>query len=334
MRRAVDHWKARNLDFSRILYKPTVPRSFGRTCSIPQDHGVERSLDATTLLPLARPAIEGGEKVEASLPIRNTNRVVGTMTGSEVTRRHGAAGLPPGTITFRFTGSAGQSFGAFIPRGMTLLLEGDANDYLGKGLSGGSLAVFPPRDAAFVPEENVVIGNVALYGATGGEAFIRGVAGERFAVRNSGASAVVEGVGDHGCEYMTGGTVAVLGRTGRNFAAGMSGGVAYVYDPDRTFAVSCNKEMVGLTAVDEPEEVGALKALIERHVAVTGSELGRRLLGDWKATLPRFVKVLPHDYRRMVESQRQLRAKGMSPAEAELAAFELNAHDQARVGGN
>jgi glutamate synthase (ferredoxin) len=334
MRRAVDHWKARNLDFSRILYKPTVPRSFGRTCSIPQDHGVERSLDATTLLPLARPAIEGGKKVEASLPIRNTNRVVGTMTGSEVTRRHGAAGLPPGTITFRFNGSAGQSFGAFVPRGMTLLLEGDANDYLGKGLSGGTLAVFPPRDAAFVPEENVVIGNVALYGATGGEAFIRGVAGERFAVRNSGASAVVEGVGDHGCEYMTGGTVAVLGRTGRNFAAGMSGGVAYVYDPDRTFAVSCNKEMVGLTEVDEPEEVGALKALIERHVAVTGSELGRRLLGDWKATLPRFVKVLPHDYRRMVESQRQLRAKGMSPAEAELAAFELNAHDQARVGGN
>jgi glutamate synthase (NADPH) large chain len=334
MRRAVDHWKARNLDFSRILYKPTVPRSFGRTCSIPQDHGVERSLDATTLLPLARPAIEQGKKVEASLPIRNTNRVVGTMTGSEVTRRHGAAGLPPGTITFRFAGSAGQSFGAFIPRGMTLLLEGDANDYLGKGLSGGTLAVFPPRDAAFVPEENVVIGNVALYGATAGEAFIRGVAGERFAVRNSGASAVVEGVGDHGCEYMTGGTVAVLGRTGRNFAAGMSGGVAYVFDPDRTFAVSCNTEMVGLSGVVEPEEVGALQALVERHVAVTGSELGRRLLGDWKSTVSRFVKVLPHDYRRMVESQRQLRAKGMSPAEAELAAFELNAHDQARVGGN
>ncbi len=334
MRRAVDHWKARNLDFSRILYKPTVPRAFGRTCSIPQDHGVERSLDATTLLPLARPAIEEGKKVEASLPIRNTNRVVGTMTGSEVTRRHGAAGLPPGTITFRFTGSAGQSFGAFIPRGMTLLLEGDANDYLGKGLSGGTLAVFPPRDAGFVAEENVVIGNVALYGATGGEAFIRGVAGERFAVRNSGAVAVVEGVGDHGCEYMTGGTVAVLGPTGRNFAAGMSGGVAYVHDADGAFAVSCNLEMVGLGPVVEPEDAGALRALIERHVALTGSELGKRLLADWKATLPRFVKVWPHDYRRMLESQRRLRATGMSPEEAELAAFEMNARDQARVGGN
>ncbi len=334
MRRAVDHWKARNLDFSRILFKPNVPRHYGRTCSIPQDHGVERSLDATTLLPLARPAIERGEKVEASLPIRNTNRVVGTMTGSEVTRRHGAAGLPPGTITFRFAGSAGQSFGAFIPRGMTLLLQGDANDYLGKGLSGGSLAVFPPPEAAFVAEENVIIGNVALYGATAGEAYIRGVAGERFAVRNSGASAVVEGVGDHGCEYMTGGTVVVLGRTGRNFAAGMSGGVAYVHDPDGAFAVSCNREMVGLGAVEEPEEVGALKALVERHVACTGSQLGERLLADWKTTLSRFVKVWPHDYRRMVESQRQLRAKGMSRDEAELAAFEMNAQDQARLGGN
>jgi glutamate synthase (ferredoxin) len=334
MRRAVDHWKARNLDFSRILYKPTVPRHYGRTCSIPQDHGVERSLDATTLLPLARPAIEQGKKVEASLPIRNTNRVVGTMTGSEVTRRHGAAGLPPDTITFRFAGSAGQSFGAFMPRGMTLWLEGDANDYLGKGLSGGALVVFPPRDAAFVAEENVIIGNVALYGATGGEAFIRGVAGERFAVRNSGATAVVEGVGDHGCEYMTGGTVVVLGPTGRNFAAGMSGGVAYVHAADGRFAVSCNTQMVGLGPVEEPEDIGALKALIERHVAVTGSELGKRQLADWKATLSRFVKVLPHDYRRMLESQRQLRAQGMSQDQAELAAFEMNAHDQARVGGN
>jgi glutamate synthase (ferredoxin) len=332
MRRAVDHWKARNLDFSRILHKPTVPRHFGRTCSIVQDHGVERSLDATTLLPLARPAIEHGQRVEASLPIRNTNRVVGTMTGSEVTRRHGAAGLPPGTITFRFTGSAGQSFGAFIPRGLSLLLEGDANDYLGKGLSGGTLAVFPPAAAGFVAEENVIIGNVALYGATAGEAYIRGVAGERFAVRNSGASAVVEGVGDHGCEYMTGGTVAVLGQTGRNFAAGMSGGVAYVYDLDGNFAATCNTEMAGLGKVEEPEEVGALKALIERHVAATGSELGRRLLADWKATLSRFVRVMPHDYRRMLESQRKLRATGLTQDEAELAAFELNALDQARAG--
>jgi glutamate synthase (ferredoxin) len=280
------------------------------------------------------PALEHGQKVEASLPIRNTNRVVGTMTGSELTRRHGAAGLPPGTITFRFAGSAGQSFGAFLPRGMTLLLQGDANDYLGKGLSGGTLAVFPPASAAFVAEENVIIGNVALYGATAGEAYIRGVAGERFAVRNSGATAVVEGVGDHGCEYMTGGVVAVLGKTGRNFAAGMSGGVAYVHDPDGDFAVSCNTELASLGGVVEPEDVGALKALLERHLAVTGSELARRLLGDWKATLSRFVKVWPNDYRRMVEAQRQLRAKGMTQDEAELAAFEMNAHDQARAGGN
>ncbi|MCM2333523.1 MAG: glutamate synthase-related protein, partial [Anaeromyxobacteraceae bacterium] len=334
MRRAVDHWKARNLDFSGILFKPTVPRSFGRTCTIPQDHGVERSLDATTLLGLARPALEKGEKVDATLPIRNVNRVVGTMTGSELTRRHGPDGLPPGTITFRFKGSAGQSFGAFIPRGMTLTLEGDANDYIGKGLSGGTIAVFPPAGSSFVAEENVIVGNVALYGATGGEAFIRGVAGERFAVRNSGANAVVEGVGDHGCEYMTGGRVVVLGRTGRNFAAGMSGGVAYVLDADGTFAVRCNTQMVGLSRLEEPEELGLVKGLVERHVAMTGSVLGKEVLAGWKELAGKFVRVLPHDYRRMLEAQRQLRAQGMNQEEAELAAFEKNAHDQARVGGN
>jgi glutamate synthase (ferredoxin) len=335
MRRAVDHWKARNLDFSRILFKPTVPRHYGRTCTIPQDHGIERSLDATTLLELARPALERGEKVDATLPIRNVNRVVGTMTGSELTRRHGPGGLPPDTITFRFQGSAGQSFGAFMPRGMTLTLEGDANDYIGKGLSGGTIAVFPPRRASFLAEENILVGNVALYGATSGEAFFCGVAGERFAVRNSGATAVVEGVGDHGCEYMTGGRVLVLGKTGRNFAAGMSGGVAYVLDPDGTFPVSCNREMVGLSAVEEPEELGLVKALVERHVALTGSALGRRVLEGWKQLGGKLVKVLPHDYRRMLEAQQRLRAKGMNQDEAELAAFEMNAHDeQARVGGN
>ncbi len=335
MRRAVDHWKARNLDFSRILFKPTVPRHYGRTCTIPQDHGIERSLDATTLLGLARPALERGEPVDVSLPIRNVNRVVGTMTGSELTRRHGPDGLPPGTITFRFKGSAGQSFGAFMPRGMTLTLEGDANDYIGKGLSGGTIAVFPPRGSVFVAEENILVGNVALYGATGGEAFFRGVAGERFAVRNSGATAVVEGVGDHGCEYMTGGRVLVLGKTGRNFAAGMSGGVAYVLDPGGTFPVSCNQEMVGLSTVEEPEELGLVKGLVERHVALTGSALGQRVLDGWTQLCGKLVKVLPHDYRRMLEAQRRLRAKGMNQDEAELAAFEMNAHDeQARVGGN
>jgi glutamate synthase (ferredoxin) len=256
------------------------------------------------------------------------------MTGSELTRRHGAAGLPPGTVTFRFQGSAGQSFGAFMPRGMTLTLEGDANDYLGKGLSGGDLAVFPPRQAGFVAEENVIIGNVALYGATAGEAFIRGVAGERFAVRNSGATAVVEGVGDHGCEYMTGGRVVVLGKTGRNFAAGMSGGVAYVLDLDGGFAARCNKQMVSLGPVVEPEEIGLVRALIERHVAATGSQLGARLLADWKGTAPRLVKVMPNDYRRMLEAQQALLNKGLTRDEAELQAFEMNAHDMARVGGN
>jgi glutamate synthase (NADPH) large chain len=337
MRRAVDHWKARNLDFTRILFKPTVPKHYGRTCQIPQDHGIERTLDATTLLELAKPAIEECKPVQASLPIRNTMRVVGTMTGSEITRRYGAVGLPEDTLKLHFKGSAGQSFGAFIPKGMTLLLEGDANDYIGKGLSGGKIVVFPPREATFVPEENIIVGNVAFYGATAGEAYIRGLAGERFAVRNSGLHAVVEGVGDHGCEYMTGGRVVVLGATGRNFAAGMSGGVAYVFDADGQFIPRCNKEMVGLTVlslVEDPEEAQAVRAMIERHVHWTQSAHGRRILERWNELLPRFVRVLPNDYRRVVDAQSKMRATGLSPEEAEMAAFEQNAHDEARVGGN
>ncbi len=337
MRRAVDHWKARNLDFTRILHKPTVPKHYGRTCQIPQDHGIERTLDATTLLELARPAIEECKPVQASLPIRNTMRVVGTMTGSEITRRYGAVGLPEDTIKFHFKGSAGQSFGAFVPKGMTLLLEGDANDYVGKGLSGGKIVVFPPREATFVAEENIIVGNVAFYGATGGEAYIRGLAGERFCVRNSGLNAVVEGVGDHGCEYMTGGRVVVLGSTGRNFAAGMSGGVAYVLDADGQFIPSCNKEMVGLTVlslVDDPDEALAVRAMIERHVHWTQSVHARRILERWAENLPRFVRVLPHDYRRVVDAQRKMQDKGLSPEDAEMAAFEQNARDEARVGGN
>src|SRR3989440_141921 len=243
MRRAVDHWKARSLDFSRILFKPTVPKHYGRTCRIPQDHALDKTLDGTTLLQLAKPALDERKPVRATLPIRNTNRVVGTMTGSEVTRRFGPAGLPDDTIHFHFHGSAGQSFGAFIPRGMTLVLEGDSNDYIGKGLSGGRIVVFPPEGARFVPEDNVIVGNVAFYGATSGEAFIRGIAGERFCVRNSGVDAVVEGAGDHACEYMTGGRVVVLGRTGRNLASSMSGGDADVLAGDRAFANRGNKKM-------------------------------------------------------------------------------------------
>jgi glutamate synthase (ferredoxin) len=311
-----------------------VPRHYGRTCQIPQDHGIERTLDATTLLELARPAIEQGRRVQATLPIRNTMRVVGTMTGSEITRRHGAAGLPDDTITFHFKGSAGQSFGAFVPRGLTLVLEGDANDYVGKGLSGGKVVVYPPRDSTFVPEENVIVGNVAFYGATGGEAYVRGVAGERFCVRNSGVSAVVEGVGDHGCEYMTGGRVVVLGRAGRNFAAGMSGGVAYVLDEAGDFASRCNLELVGLSPMDDPEELALVRSMIERHVRWTESAYAGRLLERWPDTVRKLVRVLPNDYRRMVEAMARMRAKGLAQEEAELAAFEENARDLARAGGN
>ncbi|HEX7487759.1 MAG TPA: glutamate synthase-related protein, partial [Anaeromyxobacteraceae bacterium] len=333
MRRAVDHWKARNLDFSRILFKPTVPKHYGRTCQIPQDHGLDDALDATTLLELARPALEAKKPVQATLPIRNTNRVVGTMLGSEVTRRHGPQGLPEDTIQLHFQGSAGQSFGAFVPPGMTLVLEGDSNDYLGKGLSGGKLIAFPPRAAAFVAEENVLVGNVALYGATGGEAYLRGIAGERFAVRNSGASAVVEGVGDHGCEYMTGGRVVVLGPTGRNFAAGMSGGIAYVLDQEGVFAKVCNRELVTLSPLVDEEEIAAVRRLVERHVQYTESALGRRVLERWKESLARFVRVVPNDYRRVLEAQARMRQKGLSPEEAEMAAFEENTHDAMRVAG-
>ncbi|HTN53388.1 MAG TPA: glutamate synthase large subunit [Anaeromyxobacter sp.] len=334
MRRAVEHWKARNLDFSRILFKPTVPKHYGRTCQIPQDHGLDKTLDATTLLELVRPALEERKPVKATLPIRNTNRVVGTMVGSELTRRHGAAGLPEDTIHLHFQGSAGQSFGAFAPRGLTLVLEGDSNDYVGKGLSGGKIVVFPPREATFVPEENIIVGNVAFYGATGGEAFVRGLAGERFCVRNSGLTAVVEGVGDHGCEYMTGGKVVVLGPTGRNFAAGMSGGVAYVLDGDGQFAARCNKQMVALSRVEDPSELAQVRALVERHAAYTESAHARRLLDRWAETAGKLVRVMPNDYRRVLEAQARMREKGLPPDQAEMAAFELNAHDEARVGGN
>jgi glutamate synthase (NADPH) large chain len=287
----------------------------------------------TTILPLCKPAIDRGEKVEATLPIRNVNRVVGTITGSEVTRKHGPNGLPDDTIKLHFQGSAGQSFGAFVPKGMTLTLEGDANDYLGKGLSGGRIVVFPSREATFVAEENIIIGNVALYGATSGEAFIRGVAGERFCVRNSGASAVVEGVGDHGCEYMTGGRVVIIGATGRNFAAGMSGGVAYVLDEGGTFEKRCNKEMVSVSKLEDPEELKLVHGLILRHAQATGSKRAEEILAGWSSWAGFFARVMPNDYRRVLEAQKKMRETGLSQEEAEMAAFELNSHDSARLGG-
>jgi glutamate synthase (ferredoxin) len=241
--------------------------------------------------------------------------------------------LPEDTIQLQFQGSAGQSFGAFIPKGMTLVLEGDSNDYIGKGLSGGKIIVFPPKSATFAAEENVIVGNVAFYGATAGEAYIRGVAGERFCVRNSGANAVVEAVGDHGCEYMTGGRVVVLGPTGRNFAAGMSGGIAYVLDPKEEFARRCNTGMVSLTALEDPDEIEIVKSLIFRHARYTESRIAQAVLLSWEEQRPKFVRVLPNDYGRVLATQKKMRETGMSEEEAEMAAFDLNSHDAARVGG-
>jgi glutamate synthase domain-containing protein 3 len=332
-RQAVAHWKARGLDLSAILHQPEVPPQVGRYCSEAQDHGLQDSLDKMELLKLCAPALERGENVTATLPIRNQNRVVGTILGSEVTRRYGAAGLPPDTIQLTFQGSAGQSFGAFVPRGVTLTLEGDANDYIGKGLSGGRIVVYPPRGSTFVPEQNMVVGNVALYGATSGEAFFYGAAGERFCVRNSGVDAVVEAVGDHGCEYMTGGRVVVLGPTGRNFAAGMTGGIAYVLDEDRDFAARCNKETVQLYRLEDPEEIDLVKDLVFRHAQLTGSTRATKILVDWGFFAARFVRVVPNDYKRVLEAQRRMRETGMSQEEAEMAAFEQNVQDVARVGG-
>ncbi len=332
---ALDHWKAQGFDFSNILYQPDSGAEVGRYRQIDQDHGLDKSLDMTTLLDLCKPAIERGAKVEASLPIRNVNRVVGTITGSEVTQRWGSAGLPEDTIRLHFTGSAGQSFGAFLPRGMSFTLEGDANDYVGKGLSGGKLAIFPSAEAGFPAERNMIIGNVALYGATGGEVFIRGMAGERFAVRNSGVDTVVEAVGDHGCEYMTGGRVVVLGPTGRNFGAGMSGGVAYVLDEDGAFAAGrVNTQMVEVGGVDDPAEAEALRALIARHVEVTGSTHAAELLKTWPRTLARFARVIPKDYKRVLACLQRAHDQGLSGDEAVMAAFEENSRDLARVGGN
>jgi glutamate synthase (ferredoxin) len=294
-----------------------MPPTVARRCVVPQDHGLEKALD-NTLIARCKKALQHGKRVDFALPIRNVNRTVGTMLGYEVTTRFGAAGLPDDTINVLFTGSAGQSFGAFVPRGITFTLEGDANDYWGKGLSGGKLAVLPPREATFVPEENVIIGNVALYGATGGEAYVRGVAGERFAVRNSGAHAVVEGIGDHGCEYMTGGRVVVLGATGRNFAAGMSGGVAYVLDVAGDFGRKCNLGLVDLEKLTLDDDIALVKALIQRHVEHTRSGHAASLLARWDEIEPKFVKVMPRDYRRVLATQARAKQEGREPSFAEL----------------
>ena len=296
MRPAIAHWKARGLDYTAMLHAPAGPPASPRRRVQAQDHGLDRAFDAE-LIGACIDALVHRQPVTLERRVRNVDRAIGTMLGSEVTRRWGGEGLPDDTITLRCTGSAGQSFGAFIPRGISLWLEGDANDFVGKGLSGGRITVRPPRGARFVAEENVIVGNVVLYGATSGEAYIRGIAGERFAVRNSGATAVVEGVGDHACEYMTGGRVAVLGRTGRNFAAGMSGGIAYVFDARGDFAQRCNQELVDLEPLDAGDQ-RELRQMLERHAEVTGSSVAASLLGGWNHAVATFVKVMPRDYKR------------------------------------
>ena len=332
-RKAIAHWKAKGLDYTDILHQPQVGPEIGRYCQMRQNHGLERSLDKQTLIDLARPALERKEKVSAALPIQNINRVAGTILGSEVTRRYGRDGLPEDTIHFHFQGSAGQSFGAFVPPGMTLELEGDANDYFGKGLSGGKVVLYPPAGSTFIAEENIIVGNVAFYGATNGQAYIRGMAGERFCVRNSGVRAVVEGVGDHGCEYMTGGCVVVLGETGRNFAAGMSGGIAYVLDTKARFRNRCNLETVSLERPNE-RDLQDVHTMLQKHVQYTHSSLAQRILDDWESRALPFVKVMPKDYQRMIDAITRAESSGLAGDEAIMAAFEANKNDAARVSGN
>jgi glutamate synthase (NADPH/NADH) large chain len=321
MKKGVDHWKAKGLDFSRIFYRRPEVAGVSSRHTETQDHGLSGALDHG-LIARAMPALERGAKVVIESPIRNQNRTVGTLLSHQVAKRKGHEGLPDDTITIKFTGTAGQSFGAFLARGITLDLTGEANDYVGKGLSGGRIIVRPPQDFRGVPCENIIVGNTVLYGATEGEVFFRGVAGERFGVRNSGATAVVEGTGDHGCEYMTGGTVAVLGLTGRNFAAGMSGGIAYVYDEDGMFAKRCNPAMVALDKLlpdaEQPDDgmrhrnqtdEAQLKHMIEQHARLTDSERARALLADWAKARGKFVKVFPHEYRRALKELAATRLK-------------------------
>jgi glutamate synthase (NADPH/NADH) large chain len=303
MRKNVHHWKFKNLDLSGILYKEPAEDSVGLYHTERQDHGLANVLD-WTLLEAAKPALEKQQKVKASFNIKNTDRTTGAIVSNEISKLYKAAGLPKDTIHFKFTGTAGQSFGAFNTKGLTLELEGDANDYFGKGLSGASLIIYPDKKAGFIAENNIIIGNTAFYGATSGEAYIRGKAGERFAVRNSGASVVTEGVGDHGCEYMTGGTAVILGSTGRNFAAGMSGGIAFVYNVQGDFDVLCNKEMVDLDPVAD-EDISSLKQLIQNHFNYTDSAVAKFILADFDNQLKHFIKVFPRDYKKALQKAKK-----------------------------
>jgi glutamate synthase (NADPH/NADH) large chain len=314
---AIDHWKARGIDLTLLLTPAQKPHPDVEVyCTRDQDHGLEDILDRK-LIELAQPALNDGQRVQMDLPIVNTDRSAGTMLSFELSRRHGEHGLPNDSIQIKLSGSAGQSLGAWLAHGITLEVEGDANDYVGKGLSGGKIVVYPPKSSTFAAEENMIIGNVALYGATEGEAFFRGVAAERFCVRNSGARTVVEGVGDHGCEYMTGGRAIILGPTGRNFAAGMSGGVAYVYDPHDELLGNCNLELVELESVVDDSDIAELKELIERHSNYTGSTIANRILENWDEALTQFKKVMPVDYKRaLLEMQAEAKQEGTSASVA------------------
>ena len=316
-----DHWKAKSLDLSPILEKVDASDDIGRYCQIDQDHGLEHALDNQVLLDVCAPALKDGSKVRAAFDIKNTNRVVGTILGSEITRRFGPDGLPEDTIDIAFEGSAGQSFAAFTPPGITFRLEGDANDYFGKGLCGSKLIVSPRKGSTFVAEDNIIIGNVSFYGATNGQAFIRGQAGERFCVRNSGVRAVVEGVGDHGCEYMTGGMAVILGKTGRNFAAGMSGGIAYVLDEEGDFHTRYNPELVDLESVESDADVEDLKHMIAQHAEYTQSRVAHRILAHWEDALPKFVKVFPKPYKRILSAYETAQRAGLEGEDAWLEAF-------------
>jgi glutamate synthase (NADPH/NADH) large chain len=300
MDKAIQHWKSDGIDLTTILTPAAKPHDkVGTYQTMAQDHRLDLALD-NEIIKQAGPAIEKAEAVKINLPVTNINRVVGTMLSHQIAKKWGAAGLPEDTVHIKLNGSAGQSLGAFLSSGVTIEVEGDANDFIGKGLSGGRIVVYPPRQSSFAAEDNILVGNVVLYGATSGEAFFRGIAAERFCVRNSGANTVVEGIGDHGCEYMTGGRVVVLGKTGRNFAAGMSGGIAYIFDEDGSFASNCNMGLVELEQVSEAQDIEELKILIEKHQQYTQSVVAKNVLDNWDNALSKFVKVMPTDYKRVL----------------------------------
>ena len=326
-RKNINNWKAKNVDLAGMLYQPKIcSNDYERYFNVKQDHELEKCLDVNAIVRLCQPAIKNGKKISASLGISNTDRVCGTILSSEITKVYGVEGLPEDTINLEFVGSAGQSFGAFQNHGVTMKLYGDSNDYIGKGLSGGKIIVVPPKDAKFVAEDNVIIGNVAFYGAIDGEAYINGMAGERFCVRNSGISAVVEGIGHHGCEYMTGGRVAILGKTGINFGAGMSGGIAYVYNYDGKFESRCNKSGLLLEEMVEDKDIAELKKLIENHLKYTNSKRAKAILENWDTEYKKFVKVIPQAYKEMITEIEKCKAAGMTDEEARLDAFRLVSH--------